>query len=152
MNASQWWMSILLAKFGKINSKVIVEWVGKDNLSVAGSWWIVKNSKVWQLRSHGVGGGKKSGEKKNFFLTWQKKIGKTWQKSVEKSSKKSWSRNVLVKKFHFSSTTTNQSIRWRAQLGMLLWDDRQPGDKLQVHEKVSLARKLKRKRNQISGC
>jgi len=37
MNASQWWMSILLAKFGKINSKVIVEWVGKDNLSVAGS-------------------------------------------------------------------------------------------------------------------
>ncbi|TSB21420.1 hypothetical protein FOR85_12525 [Psychrobacter sp. YGAH215] len=57
----------------------------------------------------GVGGGKKSGEKKNFFfLTWQKNLGKTWQKSVEKSSKKSWSKNELVKKYHFSSTTTQQ--------------------------------------------
>ena len=55
-----------------------------------------------------VGGGKKSGEKKFFFLTWQKNLGKTWQKSVEKSSKKSWSRNELVKKYHFSSTTTQQ--------------------------------------------
>lgn len=26
----------------------------------------------------GVGGGKKSGEKNFFFLTWQKNLGKTW--------------------------------------------------------------------------
>ena len=56
----------------------------------------------------GVGGGKKSGEKNFFFSDVAKKIGKTWQKSVEKSSKKSWTKNVLVKKFHFSSTTTQQ--------------------------------------------
>lgn len=46
----------------------------------------------------GVGGGKKSGEKKFFFSDVAKKIGKTWQKSVEKSSKKSWTKNELVKK------------------------------------------------------
>ena len=47
--------------------------------------------------------------KKNFFFSdVAKKIGKTWQKSVEKSSKKSWTKNVLVKKFHFSSTTIDQ--------------------------------------------
>ena len=39
-----------------------------------------------------VGGGKKSGEKKFFFLTWQKNLGKTWQKSVEKKklAKRAW--------------------------------------------------------------
>ena len=52
--------------------------------------------------------GKKSGEKNFFFSDVAKKIGKTWQKSVEKTSKKSWTRNVLVKKFHFSSTTIDQ--------------------------------------------
>ena len=58
----------------------------------------------------GVGGGKKSGKKK-FFSDVAKKIGKTWQKSVEKSSKKSWQKKSWSKKYHFSSTTTNQSIR-----------------------------------------
>ena len=58
-----------------------------------------------------VGGGKKSGEKKKIFSDVAKKIGKTWQKSVEKTSKKSWQKKSWSKKYHFSSTTTNQSIR-----------------------------------------
>ena len=66
-----------------------------------------ENSKVWQLRSHGVGGGKKSGEK---IFSDVAKNRKTWQKSVEKSSKK-LVKKCAGQKFHFSSTTTNQSIR-----------------------------------------
>ena len=59
----------------------------------------------------GVGGGKKSGEKKFFFSDVAKKIRENVVEKCGEVIEKKLAEKKLVKKFHFSSTTTNQSIR-----------------------------------------